>query len=223
MTLSWTADVLPNRCAFWFEHNTMLFVSPLTRSQQVIKRAGDRWACTVQFRLSRAKAQKLDALLAQLKGSYGSVYLWDFARPTPTGANLDRSGIPDTYFSDATGFTDGTHFVVADATARVLGATAGASQVNSDRWMPSTTPLLAGDYIAIDNHCYILTQDAVANASGEAVLYIAPTLVQTFATGIGFLRSYCLIAMRLVDDQQPNRSVQVGSLYEYSLSFIEAK
>lgn len=222
MTINWPTDILPYRCSYYLQYNTTIFESPITRTQQVLSRGGPRWMCTVAFKLQRDKAQRMDALLAGLKGAVEIVRVWDFARTFPTGANLDRVGIPAAKFTHGKKFTDGKQFITSDGIARIFAANAGEYVLHSDQWMHDTIALKAGDYIAIDNHTYILTQDAVADPSGNALLYIAPPLVQSVPTGVAFARTYCWVGMRLVDDTQPSRSIQSDAPYEYSLSFVEA-
>jgi hypothetical protein len=203
MTIAWPADLLPSQCEFFLQHNTTVFTSPLTRRQQVLRRQGEKWRCALKIGpTNRAKGQRIDALLAKLKGAYNTVALWDFARPTPSGDNRLAGGVTD---------------------ATVLGAhTAGATSIATTGWYPSITGiLLAGDYIGIGGALYALTDDANSDGSNHATLLIAPPLKADAAGGSIITRTQPTTVFQLIDDTQPKREV-ADMLYTYALSFAEA-
>ena len=219
----WPDDIVPNACEFFLQHNTTVFESPITRTRQRLRRPGERWMCTASFRLVREKAQRLDALLAKLSGSYDTVRLGDWARIRPSGDNLDKSGIPNTIFSDGTTFTDGTGFAVPNEIARVrYGEVRGSSTIRTEGWMPDTAPLDAGDYIEVGGWLYMLAEDAFANGVGDSILQVVPRVRETVASQTLLVRQRPKSPMMLIDDDQPNRSIQVGTVYHYTLSFAEA-
>jgi len=219
----WPDDIVPNACEFFLQHNTTVFESPITRTRQRLRRPGERWMCTASFRLVREKAQRLDALLAKLAGSYDTVTLGDWARINPSGDNLDKTGIPNTFFSDGTDFTDNTEFAVPDEVARLrFAAVRGASSLRAKGWMPNTAPLDAGDYIGVGGWIYMLTDDASSDGNGFSTLNIAPRVRADTAADTLIVRHRPKSPMVLIDDDQPNRSIQVGTVYHYTLSFAEA-
>jgi hypothetical protein len=225
VTIAWPTDLLPGKCTFFLEHNTAIFVSPITGSHPALSRSGARWNCAIEINPApRAKAQRIDALLAKLKGAYNTVALWDFARPDPAGDNRDRGLIADTRFTDGTTFTDGTVFDGGAAGVTVWGGwDAGATMILTDGWWQSITgALLAGDYIGIGGFLYMLTDDLVSDSMGRAYLSIAPPLNADVAHLAVVTRSMPTTSFRLVDDGQPNRQSMPDGYYTYSLALTEA-
>lgn len=228
--MDWPIDLQPNRCEFLLRHNTTIFQSPITRSQQALRRQGEQWVCTAGFRFSRNNAQRMDALLAKLRGAFGTIRIWDWAREEPLGPNLDRSTVPDTRFADVgppttTTFTDGTVFSAGSSDVVVfVGQSVGSTVVSSDGWFHDMTVLKAGDYVGLAGYLYMLTEDLVSDSVGQANMQIEPGLRADVAGGTPIVRIRPSVEVRLVDDDQPNRGTNYdkGS-YDYTLSFVEAR
>lgn len=224
MTIAWPADLVPVACEFFLQYNNTAFESPITRSRQVLRRQGERWMGTVSLRLQRAAAQRMDALLAQLKGSAETVYARDFTRPTPAGTNVDRGAIGVTQFTDGKKFTDGFKFSGGSAIVIVWrNQSIGANNVEMDGWYLNSTPLLAGDYIEINSRLYMLTADLTSNSIGRATASIVPPLRENITHGWTVVRTAAQTPMYLVDDNQPRRSYDSNAMiYDYTLSLAEA-
>ena len=224
----WPDDIVAYRCEFYLQHNTTVFLSPITKKRQVLRRPGERWTCTASFRLQRPLAQRLDALLAKLKGASDTVSVWDFARPTSLGVNTEAPPISDTRFADTgspstTTFTDGSVFGGGAPQIAVWGThLPGAAAIAISGWYPSVTVLKAGDYIQIDDWLYMLTDDLVASSAGIGTASIAPAVREIIAHGTSVTRTRARTEMQLVDDGQPNRGLETGGLYQYTISLIEA-
>lgn len=233
MAETWPTDLVPYSTTFSLQANTTVFRSPVTRSAQRLKRQGQLWRCTASFRLPREKHHRLDALLLKGDGAYGSFLIWDFAHPTPQGANLglaDLTGI--TYFTSGsspvlTGFASGsppvlTGFIAGAGEPRVRGGWArGVTSIVSERWAPDTTPLMAGDKFGVGGYLYELTDDADADGSGYATLNFRPPLRAAVANRAAITRTRPRVEMMLVDDDQGAWRVDVDRVYQYTISFIE--
>lgn len=221
--MDWPTDLDPYRCEFFLRHNTTIFASPITRTQQVLRRQGEQWVCTAAFHFVRDKARSLDALLSKLKGSFGTVHIPPWPNEFPIGVNTNRSTVALTRFSDTTTFSDGTVFSGGTGDVVVFGDyDVGAGTVMSDGWYPNLTVLKAGDHVGIDGKLYLLSEDLVSDAVGMARMTLAPRLQTSPVDGTPIIRTRPLVEMRLVDDDQPNRGTDYNGLYEYSLSFVEA-
>ncbi|OYW10708.1 MAG: hypothetical protein B7Z53_00295 [Rhodospirillales bacterium 12-71-4] len=46
---AWPATLRPSRLSFYLQHNTLRFVSPVTRATQVLRREGARWVAEASF------------------------------------------------------------------------------------------------------------------------------------------------------------------------------
>lgn len=222
MSLSWPAAIKAYKSEMLLKYNTTTFVSPLTGARQVLQRQGVIWTQTASFRLNRTLAQAFEGFLATVKGSYETINVWDFARPTPLGPNLTRAGIARTRFSDGTTFSDGTWFAAGTSDVIVYYYyLAETTEIVVDGFRYNTTPLLAGDYLGILGRQYILTQDLSVNAVGRGTAHIAPGLRTVVPKGTPVTSSYVTTPMYLVDDGQPKRDLTVGESHLYTLSFRE--
>ena len=64
---AWPAGLRPSRLSFYLQHNTLRFVSPVSRATQVLRRDGARWIAEASFDpLNRMQAGVLEGLLAAL-------------------------------------------------------------------------------------------------------------------------------------------------------------
>ncbi len=231
MPQSWPDDIIPERYEFLLQHNTTIFTSPITKSRQVLRRQGERWVMTASFLLERRVSQRLDALLAKLRGAYDTVNVWDFARPEPLGVNTDQSTLPVTFFTDGTGFAEsGSPTVITgfsgggDGVVVHTAVTPGALIFLTDGWVASTAgQLKAGDYVGVDGRLYMLTEDLDSDDLGRGYANVAPGVRAAIADGAEVTRSYVVTEMQLVDDDQAARTLDGGgNHYQYTLSMIEA-
>ncbi len=224
--MDWPTDILPASCEFFLQYNTTIFSSPITRSQQALRRQGEMWRCAITLGpKDSAAGRRLDALLIKLRGAYETVNLCDFARPEPAGDGRDRAAVGETRFTDNTTFSDDTVFIGGPSVVAVVGDHAmGATEIVTDGWVGGVTGiLLAGDYVGIDSRLYMVTDDADSSGMGRATLAIAPSLRAAVADGALINRTRPTAAFRLVDDGQPNRRVEPGLKYTFNLSFVEAQ
>ncbi|WP_075823520.1 hypothetical protein, partial [Roseomonas sp. TAS13] len=155
---AWPATLRPSRLSFYLQHNTLRFVSPVTRATQVLRREGARWVAEASFEpLGRVQAGVMDGLLAALAGSANTVRIWDWRREYRTGDPRSQGDVPTGpySFSDATIFTDGTGLVVGSGNPSLAaGAPRGALSIVTQGWWPSTVAVGAGDYILSLDHIY---------------------------------------------------------------------
>ena len=70
---AWPAELRPSRQVFYLQHNTLRFLSPVTRQAQVLRREGARWVAELTFDPLNARlAGVLEGLLAALAGCSGA-------------------------------------------------------------------------------------------------------------------------------------------------------
>jgi hypothetical protein len=234
--MEWPVDLIPYRWDFYLQNRSSVFRSPITGSRQVLARQGARWVGTGAFRFARAKAQRFEALLAQLKGQQLTANVWDFARPTPLGTALDLSSIGVTYFNTPgspggiTKFSSGgsptiyTGFSGGSSGLTVYGVHAVGTESVLVRGFPAgTSQLLAGDYIGIGGYLYMLTADApLASALNRSLLSLNRGLVTAAAHRAVVTVTRPSTPMQMADDDQPRRTVDVNRVYEYTVALIEA-
>jgi len=92
---AWPAVLRPSRLSFYLQHNTLRFVSPVTRATQVLRREGARWVAEASFEpLGRVQAGVMDGLLAALAGSANTVRIWDWRREYRTGDPRSQGDVP---------------------------------------------------------------------------------------------------------------------------------
>ena len=92
---AWPATLRPSRLSFYLQHNTLRFVSPVSRATQVLRRDGARWIAEASFDpLNRIQAGVLEGLLAALAGSANTVRIWDWRREYRTGDPGSQGEVP---------------------------------------------------------------------------------------------------------------------------------
>lgn len=105
-------------------------------------------------------------------------------------------------------------------TMLVNGAGQTGRNINVDGLPVSTTVLVAGQFVTIDNQLLQLTADVTTNASGQATLSFEPAIRAAPADNavVEFKNPYCL--MYLIEE--PTYSVEAGYIYSLSLNLREA-
>lgn len=223
----WPEDIAPPECEFYISRNNTLFASPITRAEQLLRRSGDRWVASFPIGpVVSAQARRLDALLARLRGITGLIQLWDFARPHPAGINTESGAeIEESRFADQSGFADGTvfSFGVVDGVVVYGDHARGASEVFTRGWTPSVVGMMReGDYVQLGRNLALLTADASTDALGRTRLQVEPALRLALVDGDAVIRTRAAAEMRLLDDDQSRRRIDVDKHYHYTLTFVEA-
>ena len=106
------------------------------------------------------------------------------------------------------------------ATPLVNGAGQGGRALATDGWPVSTTVLVAGQFVTIDNQLLQLTENVTSNGSGVATLTFEPPIRTSPAdnAAIEYKNPFCL--MYLVEE--PTLSVEAGYVYSLSLNLRES-
>ena len=115
MTLvEWPEGIYPKEQIFRLKTLTTQFISQYTAHVHVEERGGFRWVAEFSFELDNARARRMDAFIAKLRGAVGAVYVPDFRRQeiTPTDLNsmdayAEEIGL--TFFEDRYDFDDQTN------------------------------------------------------------------------------------------------------------------
>ena len=235
----WPTDLLPYRWEFYLQPNTRSFMSPVTRTRQVLEGQGPRWVGTGSFRFkTRRKEQRFEALLDKLKGQVNTVNVWDFAAKNglPLGPMLDLTSLSRSYFNTPgspggiNGFllpgspsTPVTGFIAGAAGLTVFGAHAIGSESVEVRGFPQgTVQLYAGDGIQIGSYLYRLTEDQpTASSVNRATLSLNRPLLAAAAHGATVTTTRPRTPMRLLDDDHSRRSVDVDHVREWTVSLEE--
>jgi hypothetical protein len=219
----WAKGVCPNSATLLPQSFTMSSESPLTRSRRHVQLLGDRWIYDLEFRNNRKLIQRVEALLARLKGPVGTVALWDFMHPRPLGPCRDWRSIGVTYFTDDTTFTDGTGF----GPSTKVGYTVygdwprGAEEIKIVGFPQYTTQLIGGDQIGINGRLYRLARDATSDGYGIARVYLHRGLLSAVGHDTAVVTTRPTSPFSLVDDDQGARSKSAHSVPSLSLRFIE--
>jgi hypothetical protein len=115
---------------------------------------------------------------------------------------------------------DPTAQSTSSATPSVNGANQTGRQLNTDGWTPSTTPLVAGQFVTINNQLLQLTENVTVNGSGVATLTFEPSIRVSPSdnAAIEYKNPFCL--MYLIEE--PTFSVETGYVYNLSLNLRES-
>jgi hypothetical protein len=223
---AWPAELRPSRQVFYLQHNTLRFVSPVTRQAQVLRREGARWVAELTFDPLNARlAGVLEGLLAALAGSVNTVRLRDFRREFRTGDPRSQGDVPSGPFSfdDATIFTDDTGLVVGSGTpAFAAGAPRGALSIATQGWYPNAVAVGAGDHIGIAGRLYMATERVVASGTGTAAIPVAPPLRAAAPVGEPLVLTNATVPMRLVSDDEGANPTRPGRFTAITCRFEEA-
>ena len=185
--------------------NSLAHTSPLNKTTQTIKLLGAHWIIeAVLPRSSRAEVAAWMALLTELDGMAGRVFIGDPLGKTPRGTAKDTPGTPLVNGASQTGSTliiDGAPF-------------------NETGW------LLADDYVHVDlpsggRSLHKITTDVNTDGAGNATLPIRPALRESPADDQAVAVSNTSCVMRLLDDDQA-RWQERGRMYEIAFTAIES-
>lgn len=115
---------------------------------------------------------------------------------------------------------DTTAQSAASATPLVNGAGQTGRTLATDGWPLSSTVLVAGQFVTINNQLLQLTENVTSNGSGVATLTFEPPIRTSPAdnAAIEYKNPYCL--MYFVEE--PTLSVENGYVYSLSLNLRES-
>ena len=174
--------------------------SPFTNQEQVYEHEGAQWRAT--FTLPPMKKESASvwlAFLMSLRGRRGTFKIGDQDRKTIQG--------------------------VATGTILVNGDAQTGNAINLDGFANSTNNVFkAGDYIQINSYLYMVSADVNSNASGEATVYVEPSLrtgIEAINDDTTVVYSNTTTLMRL-DSNELNWDTNNVSVYGISFACSEA-
>ena len=174
--------------------------SPFTKQEQVYQHEGEQWKAT--FTLPPMKKDSASiwlAFLMSLRGRRGTFKIGDQDRKTIQGT--------------------------ATGTVLVNGAAQTGNAINLDGFTASRANVfLAGDYIQINSYLYMVTANVTANGSGEATVYVEPSLrtgIEAINDNTTVIYSNTTTVMRL-DTNFTNWDSNHVSVYGISFACSEA-
>lgn len=174
--------------------------SPFTNQEQIFEHEGAQWRATFTLPpMKKESAAVWLAFLMSLRGRRGTFKIGDQDRKTIQG--------------------------VATGTIRVNGAAQTGNAINLDGFANSTNNVFkAGDYIQINSYLYMVSADVNSNASGEATVYVEPSLrtgIEAINDDTTVVYSNTTTVMRL-DSNELNWDTNNVSLYGISFACSEA-
>ena len=174
--------------------------SPFTNQEQVYEHDGAQWKATFTLPpMKKEKAAVWLAFLMSLRGRRGTFKIGDQDRKTIQGT--------------------------ATGTVLVKGAAQTGNAINLDGFTASRANVfLAGDYIQINSYLYMVTANVTANGSGEATVYVEPSLrtgIEAINDNTTVVYTNTTTVMRL-DNNELNWDTDKVSVYGISFSCSEA-
>ena len=185
---------------FGLTRTTAVSVSPFTKQEQVFQHEGEQWKATFTLPpMKKDKAAIWLSFLMSLRGRRGTFKLGDQDRKTIQGT--------------------------ATGTVRVNGASQTGNSINLDGFTASRANVfLAGDYIQINSYLYMVSANVTANGSGEATVYVEPSLrtgIEAINDNTTVVYSNTTTVMRL-DNNELNWDTNNVSVYGISFACSEA-
>ena len=174
--------------------------SPFTNQEQVYEHEGAQWRATFTLPpMKKESAAVWLAFLMSLRGRRGTFKIGDQDRKTIQG--------------------------VATGTILVNGDAQTGNAINLDGFANSTNNVFkAGDYIQINSYLYMVSADVNSNASGEATVYVEPSLrtgIEAINDDTTVVYSNTTTLMRL-DSNELNWDTNNVSVYGISFACSEA-
>ena len=174
--------------------------SPFTNQEQVFEHEGAQWKATFTLPpMKKEKAAVWLAFLMSLRGRRGTFKIGDQDRKTIQGT--------------------------ATGTVLVNGASQTGNAINLDGFTASRANVfLAGDYIQINSYLYMVSANVTANGSGEATVYVEPSLrtgIEAINDNTTVVYSNTTTLMRL-DNNELNWDTDKVSVYGISFACSEA-
>jgi len=174
--------------------------SPFTNQEQIFEHEGAQWKATFTLPpMKKEKAAVWLAFLMSLRGRRGTFKIGDQDRKTIQGT--------------------------ATGTVLVNGASQTGNAINLDGFTASRANVfLAGDYIQINSYLYMVSANVTANGSGEATVYVEPSLrtgIEAINDDTTVVYSNTTTLMRL-DNNELNWDTDKVSIYGISFACSEA-
>jgi len=174
--------------------------SPFTNQEQIFEHEGAQWKATFTLPpMKKEKAAVWLAFLMSLRGRRGTFKIGDQDRKTIQG--------------------------VATGTILVNGDAQTGNAINLDGFANSTNNVFkAGDYIQINSYLYMVSADVNSDASGEATVYVEPSLrtgIEAINDDTTVVYSNTTTLMRL-DSNELNWDTNNVSVYGISFACSEA-
>ena len=174
--------------------------SPFTDQEQVYEHEGAKWTATFSLPpMLKNNASIWLAFLMSLRGRRGTFKIGDQDRKTIQG--------------------------VATGTILVNGASQTGNAINLDGFAVSTSNVFkAGDYIQINSYLYMVSANVNSNGSGEATVYVEPSLrsgIETINDNTTVIYTNTTTIMRL-DTNDLNWDTNKVSVYGISFACGES-
>jgi hypothetical protein len=174
--------------------------SPFTNQEQVYEHEGAQWRATFTLPpMKKESAAVWLAFLMSLRGRRGTFKIGDQDRKTIQG--------------------------VATGTILVNGDAQTGNAINLDGFANSTNNVFkAGDYIQINSYLYMVSADVNSDASGEATVYVEPSLrtgIEAINDDTTVVYSNTTTLMRL-DSNELNWNTNNVSVYGISFACSES-
>ena len=174
--------------------------SPFTNQEQVYEHEGAQWRATFTLPpMKKESAAVWLAFLMSLRGRRGTFKIGDQDRKTIQG--------------------------VATGTILVNGDAQTGNAINLDGFANSTNNVFkAGDYIQINSYLYMVSADVNSDASGEATVYVEPSLrtgIEAINDDTTVVYSNTTTLMRL-DSNELNWDTNKVSVYGISFACSES-
>jgi len=185
---------------FGLTNTISVSISPFTKQEQVYQHDGQQWKATFTLpSMLKDNASVWLSFLLSLRGRRGTFKIGDQDRKTIQG--------------------------VATGTILVNGASQTGNAINLDGFAVSTSNVFkAGDYIQINSYLYMVSADVNSNGSGEATVYVEPSLrsgIETINDGNTVIYTNTTTLMRL-DTNFTNWNTDRVSKYGMSFACSES-
>ncbi|UGO51430.1 hypothetical protein QJV44_gp16 [Serratia phage vB_SmaS_Tlacuache] len=198
-TLDWPVNILRPASMDWtLKDNGSIFQSKFNGSTQTVTYPGSMWKCELVFQdLDDYQSRYLETLIFQM-GRSGTIRIPDFGRYGRPPVSNGPNGKPKT-----------------------VGPTQEGFKLHSGWWLPHRVVLHRGDYISVQDELKMVLDDVRSDASGEAIIPIAPMLRKTPPEGAEIEVANPRGVFRL-DKDENGVGRKPAFANDFNLSFVES-
>lgn len=176
----------PNTASWEYDPNTRAFNSSFNGYTQVVQGLGSRYKASFNYtNLTQDKLRLLSYIDSLPRGQVFNVPAWGFQY------GGDDTSNPNTVVVSGAGQTGVT--------------------INTSGWDNNKLVIRMGDKIAINGELKTVSEDAISNGSGVAVLKLTSPLRKPAQSGTKITYNLPIVHMRLVIDSNTSLSMSQGS------------
>lgn len=197
MTARWPSTLQPVSCMFGRDRNEAQQTDTASRWHYANQRSRPLWMCEASFEIHRDDESAFRDLIETADGQRTPYMIWDFSNPFPClHPAIPREtydwvspSLPVTWTRGGTAYYWTREAIDYESLTLAVDASgsAGDVTVTLQGFPSSSTTLVRGDLVQIDEYLYMVSSNKMSNVSGVVTIDISTPLVAAI-TGASSVR-----------------------------------